>query len=289
MSYEHIRLAVERGIATVTLHRPERLNAYTPQMRRELAAAFRTCDEDDAVRVVVVTGAGKAFCAGADVSEGESAFDRSDDPDYLARLRAERAASVRPWEMRKPVIAAINGVAVGVGITMTLQWDIRLAAESARIGFVFVRRGLPPEALSTWLLPRLIGISRAAELLLSGRMLSAREALEYGVVSKVVADSELLPTAYALAEEIVAASPLAVAITKRLLWHQLTESSLERAEEIEQQLFTWAGQQADVREGMRAFREKRAPLWPLSPSRDLPAFLPGRAHRADSAGKGDRR
>lgn len=283
MSYTQITLAVDRGIATLTLNRPDRLNAYTPQMRREIAAALRECDEDDAVRVVVVTGAGKAFCAGADVSAGESSFDRSDDPDYLARLQAERAASVRPWEIRKPIIAAINGVAVGVGITMTLQWDIRLAAESARIGFVFVRRGLPPEALSTWILPRLIGFSRAAELLLSGRMLSAREALEYGIVSKVVPDSELLPAAYAQAEEIVAAAPVAVALTKRLLWYQLTESELERAEEIEQQLFTWAGQQADVREGLRAFREKRAPQWVLSPSHDLPPFLPARPRGSGGA------
>ncbi len=278
MNYEQISLSVADGIATLTLNRPERLNAYTPQMRREIAHAFGCCDEDDAVRAVVVTGAGRAFCAGADLSAGTAMFDHRDDPAYLERLAAERAAAVRPWEMRKPVIAAINGVAVGVGATMTLQWDLRLAAESARIGFVFVRLGLPPEALSTWILPRLIGVSRAAELLLTGRMLSAREACDYGIVSRVVPDAELLPTAYSLAREIAAAAPVAVAVTKRLLWYQLTEFDLQRAEEIEQRLFSWAGQQDDVREGVRALREKRAAQWKGSASHDLPDFLPGRRH-----------
>ena len=179
--------------------------------------------------------------------------------------------------MRKPIIAAINGAAVGVGITMTLQWDIRLAAESAKIAFAFVRRGVIPEALSTWMLPRLIGVSRAAELLYSGRTLTAREALEYGLLSRVVADADLLPTARALAQDIACnAAPVSVAITKRLLWHHLTESDLQRAEEIEARLFGWAASQPDAREGIDAFLQKRTPSWKMRPSTDVPEFLPGR-------------
>jgi enoyl-CoA hydratase/carnithine racemase len=277
MSFEQILLEVDGGIATVTLNRPERLNAYTPQMRRELAAAFARCDEDDQIRVIIVTGAGRGFCAGADVSGGTSVFDRAGEPDYLERLAAERAASVRPWEVRKPIIAAINGAAAGVGITMTLQWDIRIAAESARIAFAFVRRGVIPEALSTWFLPRLIGVSRAAELLYSGRTLSAREALEYGVVGRVVPDAELLPAVRTLAQEIAThAAPVSVALTKRLIWHNLTEPDLGVAEGIEQRLFTWSGQQPDAREGVQAFLEKRTPKWSMRPSCDLPDFVPGR-------------
>ena len=274
MNYEQILVSVHEAIATITLNRPERLNAYTPQMRRELAHAFSVLDADDGVRAIVVTGAGRAFCAGADVGTGERAFDRSDDPEYLNRLATERAAAPRPWELTKPIIAAINGVAVGAGITITLQWDIRLAAASARVGFLFVRRGLCPEALSTWLLPRIVGFSRAAELLLSGRMLTAEEALHYGLVSKVVADEHLLPTAYTLAREIAHnTAPVAVAITKRLLWWQLTENDWQNAERIEQEAFTWCGAQPDAREGVRAFLEKRPPRWSMRPSVDMPKFL----------------
>ncbi|MCX8072801.1 MAG: enoyl-CoA hydratase-related protein [Candidatus Binatia bacterium] len=277
MTYEQILLSIEDAVATITLNRPERLNAYTPQMRRELTHAFATLDADDRVRAIVVTGAGRAFCAGADVGSGERAFDRSDDPDYLTNLAAERAAAVRPWEMTKPIIAAINGTAVGAGITITLQWDIRLAAETARIGFIFVRRGLCPEALSTWLLPRLVGLSRASELLLSGRMLSAAEALEYGIVSRVLPDHELLPAAQALARDIAQnTAPVAVAVTKRLLWQQLTETDWQRAEQREQQTFTWCGAQPDAREGVKAFLEKRPPRWSMRPSTDMPPFLPAR-------------
>jgi enoyl-CoA hydratase/carnithine racemase len=277
MDYEQITYEVTDRIATITLNRPERLNAYTPTMRRELAAAFRQCDADDAVRVVIVTGAGRGFCAGADLTEGSSAFDRADRERYQEQVRQERAADVRPWEMTKPIIAAINGAAVGVGITMTLQWDIRIAAESAKIAFAFVRRGVMPEALSTWMLPRLIGVSRAAELLFSGRMLSAPEALEFGILSRVVPDATLVETARGLAAEIAHnAAPVSVAITKRLIWHNLLETDLQRAEDIETRLFWWTGTQPDAREGVRSFLEKRAPQWTMAPSTDLPDFLPRR-------------
>jgi enoyl-CoA hydratase/carnithine racemase len=271
MSYEQIRLDITDRIATIVLNRPERLNAYTPTMRRELGAAFTQCDADDGVRVIVVTGAGRGFCAGADLSEGSGAFDRRGREAYQEQVRAERAATVRPWDMKKPIIAAINGAAVGVGITMTLQWDIRIAAAGAKIAFAFVRRGVIPEALSTWILPRLIGVSRAAELLYSGRMLTAREALDFGVLSRVVPDAELMPAVRALAEDIAHnAAPVSVALTKRLIWRNLTENDMQRAEDVEGRLFWWAGTQPDAREGVTAFLQKRAPDWKMKPSTDFP-------------------
>ncbi len=277
MGYEQIIVDVSNRVATITLNRPERLNAWTPVMAHELAAAFKQCDDDDAIRAIIVTGAGRGFCAGADLSAGGEAFAAAGRSERQEQVRAERAAAVRPWEMKKPIIAAINGAAVGVGITVTLQWDIRLAAESAKIAFAFVRRGVIPEALSTWILPRLIGVSRAAELLYSGRTVSAREALELGVLSRVVPDAELLPAARALGEDIARnAAPVSVAITKRLLWHHLTEPDMQRAEQIEGRLFGWTGTQPDAREGIKAFLEKRAPSWKMHPSTDMPDFVPGR-------------
>jgi enoyl-CoA hydratase/carnithine racemase len=276
MQLEQICYEVDGGIATITLNRPQRLNAYTPRMRQELLATFEQCDADDGVRAVIVTGAGRAFCAGADMAGDGKLFEQAGTAQRQEEVRAERARSLRPWEMKKPVIAAINGAAVGVGITMTLQWDIRIAAESAKIAFPFVRLGVTPEALSTWLLPRLIGMSRAAELLYSGRTLTAHEARDYGVVGRVVADGELMSTARALAAEIAANAPVAVAITKRLLWHHLTVPELLDAEEAETRLFGWAAAQRDAREGVRAFVEKRKPQWSMRPSSDLPDCLPGR-------------
>src|SRR5206468_6921855 len=177
MALQEILLDVRDGVAVVTLNRPERLNAYTPTMGRELAEAFAVCDADDAVRAIVVTGAGRAFCAGADLARGGGSFDREAADEYQRpappadRPWAKPPRSIAPWDVRKPIIAAINGPAVGVGATLPLQWDIRLAGESARIGFVFVRRGVVPEALSTWTVPRLVGMARAAEPLMTGRIL----------------------------------------------------------------------------------------------------------------------
>jgi len=279
MSYEDIRLDVADGVATITLHRPDRLNAYTPTMGRELHEAFAACDDDDAVRAIVVTGAGRGFCAGADLARGGGTFDRTAQAEYQqapadAPWTKPRRA-VAPWDVRKPIIAAINGAAVGVGATLPLQWDIRLAGESAKIGFVFVRRGVVPEALSTWILPRLVGHARAAELLLTGRLLSAREALDMGIVSRVVPDAELLPAARALAAEIVRdTAPVSVAITKWMLWHMARETDLARADELDARAFWWTGTQPDAAEGVKAFLEKRPARWSMKPSRDMPDFLP---------------
>lgn len=273
--FEHIRCDRDGRIAIITLNRPDRLNAYTPLMGQELAAAFHACDDDDAVRAIIVTGAGRGFCAGADLSGGGALLARSGTEERQEEVRAQRAHTVRPWEMKKPIIAAINGAAVGVGITMTLQWDIRIAARSAKIAFAFVRRGVIPEALSTWILPRLVGVSRAAELLYSGRTIGAEEALAFGVVGRVVPDDELLPAARALADDIACnAAPVSVAITKRLIWHNLTEPDMRSAEDIEARLFAWTTTQPDAREGVRAFLDKRPPDWKMSPRTDLPDFLP---------------
>src|SRR5438445_8852373 len=254
MAYGEILLEVADGVALVTLNRPERLNAYTSTMGRELSEAFAACDADDAVRAIIVTGAGRAFCAGADLARGGETFDRSAAAEYQGvppeRPWEKPAHAIAPWDVRKPIIAAINGPAVGVGATLPMQWDIRLAAESARIGFVFVRRGVVPEALSTWTLPRLIGMARAAELLLTGRILSAQEALEWGLVSRVVPDAELIPTARALASEIAReTAPVSVAITKWMLWHMQTELDLVQADDLDARAFWWTGTQPDAREG----------------------------------------
>jgi enoyl-CoA hydratase/carnithine racemase len=281
MAYEDILFEASDG---VTLNRPDRLNAYTPTMGRELAEAFAACDADDAIRAIIVTGAGRGFCAGADLARGGGSFDREAAEEYRAtppdRPWEKPRRAIAPWDVRKPIIAAINGPAVGVGATLPLQWDIRIAAESARIGFVFVRRGVVPEAISTWTLPRLVGMARAAELLMTGRILDAREALAFGLVSRVVPDAELLPTARALATEIARdTAPVSVAITKWLLWHMESETDLERADDLDARAFWWTGTQPDAREGVRAFLEKRPARWSMRPSADMPDFLPPPSQR----------
>ena len=270
MAYEQIQIDLKDKVATITLNRPERLNAYTAQMGAELHNAFADLDANDDARVIVVTGAGRAFCAGADLSaRGGATFDRRDQDAPLAPRR-----EIRPWNVKKPIIAAINGPAVGVGITLPMQWDIRVAAESARIGFVFVRRGVVPEALSTWLVPRLIGVAKTNELLMTGRIISAQEAHEFGIVSHVWPDSEFKEKVRELAADIAAnTAPVSVAITKRLIWGLLGELSPEKAQHVDHKTFTWAGQQADSHEGVSSFLEKRKPAWKMKPSKDFPDFL----------------
>jgi enoyl-CoA hydratase/carnithine racemase len=267
MDYEQIRFAVAEQVATVTLNRPERRNAWTRRMGIELRDALRQADGRDDVRAVVVTGAGRDFCVGADLEGGGTVFDEARAADGE---RAERL-SLAAWDVRKPVIAALNGAVAGVGATLPLQWDIRIAGESTRITFVFVKRGLVPEAASTWLLPRLVGMSRAADLLLTGRLVGAREALDMGLVSRVVPDAELLASAQALAREIAEQTgPVAVALTKRLLWHMAGEADPAAAERLDAQVFGWATQSPDAKEGIRAFLEKRPARWSMKPSADLP-------------------
>jgi enoyl-CoA hydratase/carnithine racemase len=261
MEPKTLRLEVADRVATVTLNRPDRLNAYTVEMGIELFGALDELDRDEQVRAIVVTGEGRAFCAGADLESGGSTF---------ARERAWQAAreleqKTQPWNMSTPVIAAINGPAVGIGATLPLQWDIRLASDKAKIGFVFVRRGIVAEAHSTWILPRLVGVSRALELLITGRILSAEEALAFGIVSRVVPHAELLPTALELARDIAEnTAPASVALSKRLVWYQLTQSDAIAAKEIEDRVFDWIGKQPDAAEGVTSFLEKRRPTWTMS-------------------------
>jgi enoyl-CoA hydratase/carnithine racemase len=278
MSFEQIRYDVVDSIATITLHRPERLNAVTTTLLRELIAALDAADADDGVRAVIVTGAGRAFCAGADLGAGPETFDgpargRSLTPDEHRDGGGQ--VTLRVFDMKKPVIAAINGPAVGFGITLTLPMDVRLASTDARIGFVFARRGVVPEACSTWFLPRLVGIGQAAEWVYTGRVFSAEEARAGGLVSRVVAPEALLPAARALAGEIAEhAAPISVALARQLMWKLLGAAHPMDAHRLDSQAMWWTGRSADAREGIAAFLEKRPPRFTLRPSADMPSFYP---------------
>ena len=272
-AFEEIRLDVAEGVATITLHRPDRLNAFTTTMARELVAAFDATDADEDVRVVLMTGAGRGFCAGADLGRGGRTFDATDE-----RRIAERAdfgtiggvprdgggmVSLRVAASRKPVIVAYNGPAVGVGATMTLPADIRIAAESARFGFVFARRGLVPEAASSWFLPRVVGISQAMEWVATGRVFGAAEALAGGLVSRVVPDADLLPTARAIAAEIAEnTSGVSVALSRQMLWSMLGAATPWEAHRVDSNAIFRLGQGADAAEGVTSFLEKRPPKFP---------------------------
>ena len=280
-SLETVHVQIAERVATVTLNRPDRLNAYTVRMGAELFRTLAELDAADDVRAIVVTGAGRAFCAGMDLEAGGDTFAVDGQFDETRRLEAR----VRPWRLNTPVIAAINGAAVGIGATLPLHWDIRWAAESARIGFVFTRRGIIPEYNSTWVLPRLVGLSNAMELLLSGRLISAAEARGYGIVSRVLPDDALLDETLALARDIAEhTAPVSVAITKRLLWRQLTESDPRRGKAMEDALFEWVGRQPDAAEGVQSFLEKRAPRWSMSAERDVPEDLLSWPDEADAFG-----
>jgi enoyl-CoA hydratase/carnithine racemase len=281
-SFETLLYAVEDGIATITLNRPDRLNAFTGQMMTDLIAAFDTTDADDAVKVVIVTGAGRGFCAGADLSAGPGTFERANrssegvdqDESTVPRDGGGRV-SLRIFDSLKPVIAAVNGPAVGVGVTMQLPMDIRIASTEARFGFVFARRGIAPEACSSWFLPRLVGISTALEWCYSGRVFPATEAKERGLVRSIHAPDELLPAARAIAKEIIDnTAPVSVAVSRQLLWRGLVADHPMEAHRADSRAIMSRGASKDTREGVGAFLEKRTPVYPDKVSTDLPDLWP---------------
>ncbi len=284
---ETIRCEREGPALVVTLNRPERLNAFTPWMRDELIGAFDRADADDGVRAVIVTGAGRGFCAGADLSEGPGRFDLSRregvlgpdgaiDWDSPALRDSGGKLALRIFASLKPVIAAVNGPAVGVGATMLLPMDIRLASEQARFGFAFVRRGLVPEACSSWFLPRVVGIGRAMEWTVTGRVFDAAEAVSAGLVRSVHAPGDLLGAAHAIAAEIAAhTAPVSVALSRQMLWRMLGAAHPMEAHRVDSRLVARQGHGGDVAEGVAAFLEKRPPEFPNQVSAGLPPWPPG--------------
>jgi enoyl-CoA hydratase/carnithine racemase len=272
MEFEQIRAEIDEGVLTITLNRPERLNAWTPVMARELMAAFDSADADDRVRAIIVTGAGRGFCAGADLSGGGDTFDwREREPKGPVPRDNGGRFTLRVFDCRKPVIAAINGPAVGVGATMTLPMDIRLAADDARIGFVFARRGIVPEACSSWFLPRVVGISRAMEWVSTGRVFGAQEAFEAGLVRSLHPSGELLGAARALASEIAEnTAPVSVALARQMLWRMLGAEHPMDAHRVDSRAMFARGQSADAREGITSFLEKRPAAFPDRVSDGLP-------------------
>jgi enoyl-CoA hydratase/carnithine racemase len=278
MDFETITYEVADGVLTITLNRPDRLNAFTAQMGRELIEAFDASDTDDDVRAVIVTGAGRGFCAGADLGGGGETFDwREVQTDDAVPRDTGGTVSLRIHASLKPVIAAINGPAVGVGVTMTLPMDVRLVAEDAKLGFVFARRGIVPEACSSWFLPRIVGISRAMEWVATGRVFTAAEALEGGLVRSVHPGDELLGAARALADEIAGnAAPVSVALARRMLWDMLGAGHPMEAHKADSRAMFARGQSADAREGVTSFLEKRPAAFTDRVSEGLPELYPGR-------------
>jgi enoyl-CoA hydratase/carnithine racemase len=278
MNPEHITCETDGALLLVTLNRPDKLNAYTGQMGAELTEAFVRADSDDSIRAVIVTGAGRAFCAGADVSGGATSFDTSGQhgAGVFAAPKSGGSRFVEAiFNCRKPSIAAINGGAVGVGITMTLPMDIRIAANGAKIGFIFARRGLVPEAGSAWFLPKLVGLPQALRWSLSGRVFEADEALRGGLVSEVVEPASLLTRAKEIAREMTEeTSPVAVALTRQLLWRFAGAPDPFGLLAIDKPMSIERGAHADVREGVHAFLDKRKPSFPGRVSADMPSQYP---------------
>ena len=276
VGYEQILTEVDGAVAVVTLNRPERMNAWTWQMSTELTHAFNTFDADDKIRAIVVTGSGKAFCAGADLVAGGGGETFSGRGLGDRRELAKRYPGPRkpPNELSTPIIAAINGPCVGAGLTMPLEWDIRIAADDAKLGFVFNRRGIMPDADLLWYLPKLIGLSRALDLLLTARLFTGEEAADWGLVSRSVPRDEVLSTGLEIAKDIARnVGPVSAAITKKLAYRFLNETDRAEALRFQSELFAWSGRQDDAREGIMAFMEKRDPEWKMSKTRDLPSQL----------------
>ncbi len=294
MGYNTIKYDVADRILTITLNRPEKLNAFTAEMMGELIDAFDRADADDEVRAIVVTGEGRAFCAGADLSQGAKTFDYDSRPDsprgeYGSPVRADGSVdyghpavrdgggrvTLRIFECLKPVIAAVNGPAVGIGVTMQLAMDIRLASEEARFGFVFARRGIVPEAASSWFLPRIVGIQQALEWCYSGRVFGAQEALAGRLVRSVHKPDELLPAAYALAREIADNSaPVSIAMTRQMMWRMTGADLPMEAHKVDSRAIYSRGRSGDAREGVVSFLEKRPANFPDRVSDAMPDFFP---------------
>ncbi len=279
MELQDTSLDISDGIATVTLNRPDKLNAFTGRMMNEMIDILDRTDADDDVKAVIITGAGRGFCAGADLSSGGDTFSRGGS-DVMSRQGVPRDGggllTLRIFESLKPVIGAVNGPAVGVGVTMTLPMDIRLASDAARFGFVFARRGIVPEACSSYFLPRIVGIQRATEWVFTGRVFGAQEALDAGLVRSVHAPDDLLPAARELAREIADnTAPVSVALSRRMLWRMLGASHPMDAHRVDSRGIMERGRSADSREGVVSFLEKRPARYPDKVSDGLPDVFPG--------------
>ena len=283
MQLDTMLTELEQGVFTITLNRPDRLNAFNNQMARDWLSVLDEVDGNDGIRVVIVTGAGRGFCAGADLSGGSGAFDYKDRKGEsgqagdkpLAPRDTGGLVTLRLYQCKKPIIAAVNGPAVGIGVTSTLPMDIRLASDQARFGFVFARRGIVPEACSSWFLPRLVGISRAMEWVATGRVFDADEALHGGLVSEVLAPDQLLPRARELAREIADnTSAVSVALSRQMMWRMLGAAHPMEAHRIDSAGVAYMGASADGHEGVQSFLDKRPAEFALKPSQDMPDYYP---------------
>ncbi len=275
MAYETLLTERADGVLTVTLNRPQRMNAFTEQMMCDWLALCDEIDADDEVRVAIVTGAGRGFCAGADLGGGGATFDHREQEAAEEHRDGGGQVTLRLFDLTKPVIAAINGPAVGVGVTLTLPMDVRIASDTARFGFVFARRGIVPEAASSWFLPRVVGIAQAMEWVATGRVFDAAEALRGGLVSRVVAPDALLPTARALAREIAEnTSGVSVALARQMLWKMLGADHPMEAHRLDSRAIYAMGGSPDAAEGVASFLEKRPAAFSMKVSRDLPSFYP---------------
>lgn len=275
MEFKQIKYEVKDKIAVITLNRPDALNAWTPTMMTEIIEALDMADEDDSIRVVIFTGAGRAYCAGADLSSGRVDLKDKDQDEKLHRDTAGRV-TLRLFDMKKPIIAAINGHAVGVGITMTMAMDIRIASEAAtKIGFIFNRRGLVPEGCCTYFLPRIVGVSKASELILTARLFTAQEGLEMGLFSQVVAPDELMPAAEKIACDIAEnTSAISTALARQMIWKMLTESHPMEAHILESRSLNYMFSSQDAKEGAASFKEKRPAEFKMKPGSEMPEFYP---------------
>ena len=285
MEFETILYDKKDKVLTITLNRPERLNAFTGQMMHDLIDAFDKAGKDDEIRVIIVTGAGRGFCAGADLGAGANTFNREvrnnkgetegvkDNPEWMRDGGGRTTLAI--FDCPKPIIAAFNGPAVGVGVTMTLPMDIRIASEEAKFGFVFARRGLVPEAASSWFLPRVVGINKALEWTFSGRVFSPEEAKEGGLIRSIHPANELLEEANKIAQEIVEnTSPVSVAMTRQMLWKLLGADHPMEAHKVDSRAIYELGKAGDAKEGVESFLEKRSPKFPSKVSKDMPEFFP---------------